>query len=201
MHDYFDFLSLNAKNSEGLWTSPYLDAWGLGLMVTHAIPCISKADGKWVLLVVVVYCSQGTIAYEKIYFKSAVWLHGVVLPSRTIGVAGIDATLDEIENFLSRHQWGSVYSFLMNKHGETIFHPRLKPSTNVSTWRYLTVQSLLYRKFSDIRDQYRGLEGWNTPWWVNVSFFCQEQAIRVRSSLLDWTRNLVWHAHCLGQAL
>ena len=45
MRNYFDFLSLNAKNSEGLWTSPYLDAWGLGLMVTHAIPCISKLNG------------------------------------------------------------------------------------------------------------------------------------------------------------
>ena len=51
---------------------------------------------------------------------------------RTIGVAGIDATLEEIENFLAGHQWGSVYSFLMNKEGETIFHPRLKPSKNVS---------------------------------------------------------------------
>ena len=52
--------------------------------------------------------------------------------SRTIGVVGIDATLEEIENFLSRHQWGTVYSFLMNDQGETIFHPRLKPSTAVS---------------------------------------------------------------------
>ena len=46
MMNYFDFLARNAKNSEGLWTSPYLDAWGLGLMVTHAIPCISKVDGR-----------------------------------------------------------------------------------------------------------------------------------------------------------
>ena len=53
--------------------------------------------------------------------------------SRTIGVAGIDATLDEMETFLSHHQWGSVYSFLMNNQGETIFHPRLKPSTAVRT--------------------------------------------------------------------
>jgi len=50
---------------------------------------------------------------------------------RTIGVVGVDATLEEIENFLNRHQWGTVYSFLMNMDGETIFHPRLKPSETV----------------------------------------------------------------------
>jgi hypothetical protein len=27
---------------------------------------------------------------------------------RTIGVVGVDATLDEIENFLKKHQWGDV---------------------------------------------------------------------------------------------
>jgi len=46
MSNYFEFLSGNSKNSNGLWTSPYLDAWGLGLLVTHAIPCLSKVDGK-----------------------------------------------------------------------------------------------------------------------------------------------------------
>ena len=61
---------------------------------------------------------------------------------RTIGVAGIDATLDEIETFLSRHQWGTVYSFLMNKHGEAIFHPKLKPSTKVH--RACSLQMLIY---------------------------------------------------------
>ena len=51
---------------------------------------------------------------------------------RYIGVVGIDATLDEIENFLKKHQWGSVYSFLINSNGGVIFHPKLKPSTKVS---------------------------------------------------------------------
>ena len=57
--------------------------------------------------------------------RSAWWV------CRTIGVSAIDATLEEIENFLSNRQWGSVYAFLINREGETIFHPRLKPSTNV----------------------------------------------------------------------
>ncbi|XP_074641618.1 voltage-dependent calcium channel subunit alpha-2/delta-2-like [Tubulanus polymorphus] len=94
MHNYFGYLSQSSKNFHGLWTSPYLDAWGLGLMVTHAVPAISK-DGT------------------------------------TIGVAGIDATLDEIENFLTKHQWGSVTSFLMNNQGQVIFHPLLKQSTTL----------------------------------------------------------------------
>ncbi|CAH1773823.1 unnamed protein product [Owenia fusiformis] len=95
MADYFHFLAKNSKNSLALWTSPYIDAFGLGLMVTHAVPAISKETGQ------------------------------------TIGVAGIDATLDEMELFLTRHQWGSVYSFLINKEGETIFHPFIKPSTKL----------------------------------------------------------------------
>lgn len=93
MRNYFDFLSSSALNTKAMWTSPYLDAWGLGIMVTYTIPVISN----------------GT----------------------TIGVVGVDATLDQIENFLTKHQWGNVYSFLINKEGETIYHPKLKPSTNL----------------------------------------------------------------------
>lgn len=37
----------------------------------------------------------------------------------------MDATLEEIENILTSHQWGDVYSFLINKQGEAIFHPAL----------------------------------------------------------------------------
>ncbi|XP_070196192.1 voltage-dependent calcium channel subunit alpha-2/delta-2-like [Littorina saxatilis] len=92
MSNYYEFLSSNAVTAYGLWTSPYLDSWGLGLMLTYSIPITSKVTGKY------------------------------------IGVVGIDASLDVIENFLSKHQWGSVYSFLINNNGETIFHPRLKPS-------------------------------------------------------------------------
>lgn len=50
---------------------------------------------------------------------------------RTIGVVGIDATLEEIENILLNDRWGSVYAFLVNEGGETIFHPLLRPSTEV----------------------------------------------------------------------
>ena len=51
---------------------------------------------------------------------------------RTIGVVGIDATLEEIENILLNDRWGSVYAFLVNEGGETIFHPLLRPSTEAS---------------------------------------------------------------------
>jgi voltage-dependent calcium channel alpha-2/delta-3 len=53
---------------------------------------------------------------------------------RTLGVVGVDATLEEIEHFLNRHTWGTVYSFVINTEGETIFHPRLKPSEDVRTY-------------------------------------------------------------------
>ncbi|GFR88739.1 voltage-dependent calcium channel subunit alpha-2/delta-2-like, partial [Elysia marginata] len=117
MANYFEFLSAIAITNKGLkgrtkrdgteenasddeyenalWTAPYLDSWGLNLMITYAVPVTSKLTGKYV------------------------------------GVVGIDATLDEIENFLKKHQWGSVYSFLINSNGGVIFHPKLKPSTKL----------------------------------------------------------------------
>lgn len=42
MRNYFDFLSSSALNTKAMWTSPYLDAWGLGIMVTYTIPVISN---------------------------------------------------------------------------------------------------------------------------------------------------------------
>ncbi|GFO18775.1 voltage-dependent calcium channel subunit alpha-2/delta-2-like [Plakobranchus ocellatus] len=115
MANYFEFLSEIAITSNtvmrktkreapekestfaenALWTAPYLDSWGLNLMITYAVPVTSKLTGKF------------------------------------IGVVGIDATLDEIENFLKKHQWGSVYSFLINSKAGVIFHPKLKPSTKL----------------------------------------------------------------------
>ena len=61
MDNYFNFLAGSAKNRKGLWTSPYLDAFGLGLMVTHAIPCISSVDGTYVQ-----QCELTTQRHEKI---------------------------------------------------------------------------------------------------------------------------------------
>jgi len=96
MQDYYSFLASNTISiSNVTWTSPYLDASGLGLMVTVAMPVISKVTNK------------------------------------TIGVVGIDATLEEIESILLNDQWGSVYAFLVNEGGETIFHPLLRPSTEL----------------------------------------------------------------------
>lgn len=46
MSNYYEFLSSNAFTTSGLWTSPYLDAWGLGLMLTYAVPVTSKITGK-----------------------------------------------------------------------------------------------------------------------------------------------------------
>jgi voltage-dependent calcium channel alpha-2/delta-3 len=53
---------------------------------------------------------------------------------KLIGVAAVDVTLEEIENLLTNQHWGDVYSFLINKHGEAIFHPSLAASVrqNVS---------------------------------------------------------------------
>ena len=51
MSNYFEFLSQNAEPTEALWTSPYLDAWGLGIMLTHAIPVNSKITGKYEIFI------------------------------------------------------------------------------------------------------------------------------------------------------
>ena len=47
MQDYYSFLAANTISVRNVtWTSPYLDAVGLGLMVTGAIPVISKLTNK-----------------------------------------------------------------------------------------------------------------------------------------------------------
>lgn len=47
MQDYYSFLASNTISvSDVTWTSPYLDASGLGLMVTVAMPVISKVTNK-----------------------------------------------------------------------------------------------------------------------------------------------------------
>ncbi|XP_038057398.1 voltage-dependent calcium channel subunit alpha-2/delta-3-like [Patiria miniata] len=98
MRDYFNFLSSNSqqtKDFEGKWTAPYIDAFGLKQMVTHAIPVISDRTEK------------------------------------LLGVVGVDCTLEEIENLIVNEQWGSVYAFLIDNYGGTIFHPLLKPSSDL----------------------------------------------------------------------
>ena len=78
------------------------------------------------IVIIVVYFR--TIVIIVVYFRTIVT---IINYFRTIGVAGVDATLEEIEHFLIRYQWGSVYTFIINKQGETILHPKLKQSITV----------------------------------------------------------------------
>ena len=48
MRPYFDYLSQRTMEWEGLWTAPYLDAWGLGVAITYAVPAVSKITGRQV---------------------------------------------------------------------------------------------------------------------------------------------------------
>lgn len=50
MQDYYSFLASNTISvSNVTWTSPYLDASGLGLMVTVAMPVTSKLTNRFVI--------------------------------------------------------------------------------------------------------------------------------------------------------
>ena len=46
MGPYFRFLEASTGAEEPLWTSPYLDKAGLGLMVTIAVPVFSNVSSK-----------------------------------------------------------------------------------------------------------------------------------------------------------
>ena len=47
MQDYFSFLASNTIGiSNTTWTAPYVDALGLGLMVTVAVPATSRITNK-----------------------------------------------------------------------------------------------------------------------------------------------------------
>ena len=63
---------------------------------------------------------------------------------RLIGVAAVDATLEEIENILTAFQWGDVYSFLINKQGEAIFHPSLSATARQNVKKFNLILKLFY---------------------------------------------------------
>lgn len=46
MHNYFDYLSKSSLSVNGSWTSQYIDQWGLGVMLTYAIPVTSSINGQ-----------------------------------------------------------------------------------------------------------------------------------------------------------
>ena len=46
MFNYFNYLSKVSLSVNGSWTSQYIDQWGLGVMLTYAIPVTSNIDGR-----------------------------------------------------------------------------------------------------------------------------------------------------------
>lgn len=46
MFNYFDYLSKASITMNGSWTTQYIDQWGLGIMLTYAIPVVSNIDGR-----------------------------------------------------------------------------------------------------------------------------------------------------------
>lgn len=92
-----------------VWTSVYLDALGLGMMVTGTLPVFySKEDLS--------NCSEkdGMEAEEK-------------REDHFLGVMGTDVPLSYLEEFMLRPLVGpSGYMFAINNNGMIIFHPRLK---------------------------------------------------------------------------
>lgn len=46
MKPYFDYLSQRTMEWKGVWTAPYVDAWGLGVAITFAVPAVSKVTGR-----------------------------------------------------------------------------------------------------------------------------------------------------------
>ena len=46
MFTYFDYLSKASLSNNGSWTSQYIDQWGLGVMLTYAIPVISSINDR-----------------------------------------------------------------------------------------------------------------------------------------------------------
>jgi voltage-dependent calcium channel alpha-2/delta-3 len=81
----------------------------------------SKEQGLWTSP----YIDSGGLGLTITYAVPAI----SKINNTLIGVAAVDATLEEIENILTSQQWGDVYSFLINKQGEAIFHPSLSGSS------------------------------------------------------------------------
>lgn len=92
-----------------VWTSVYLDALGLGMMVTGTLPVFHRKESA-------INCSEkgGMEAEEK-------------REDHFLGVMGADVPLKYLKDFMLRPLVGlSGYMFAVNNNGMIIFHPRLK---------------------------------------------------------------------------
>ena len=52
--------------------------------------------------------------------------------SKLVGVVGVDAVIDDLENLLISDDFGLSYAFLINLEGRAVIHPHLRPSADVS---------------------------------------------------------------------
>eukprot|EP00117_Sycon_ciliatum_P025971 scpid28085/ scgid5481/ VWFA and cache domain-containing protein 1 len=111
MSPYFSYLSrltLADESKAGHLTSPYVDATGLGRIVTISRSVYNPYD-----------------------------------VNELLGVVGVDAVLDDLENSLLDDQFGLSYAFLMDLDARVIIHPRLKPSSSL-------VDNPVYPHISDV---------------------------------------------------
>ena len=98
-----------------------LDSWFLILFLSfhHGLISMSRAMlvYKFDLILIRII--------KNLHFEMNYWLFSKFHHFRTIGVVGVDAPLDQIENILARYHWGQVSWFIFSKNLETIYHPHL----------------------------------------------------------------------------
>ncbi|XP_065176817.1 voltage-dependent calcium channel subunit alpha-2/delta-1-like [Sycon ciliatum] len=95
---YFSYLArlANTESDAIRPTAPYVDASGLGRIITLSRAVYDPHDAR-----------------------------------KLLGVVGVDAVLDDVENTLLDDQFGLSYAFLIDTEGRAIIHPRLKPSSEL----------------------------------------------------------------------
>ncbi|EGD73941.1 hypothetical protein PTSG_05636 [Salpingoeca rosetta] len=95
MGDYFDYITRSTDIAGLAWSAPYIDALGLGLLMTVSVPVLDPDTND------------------------------------VVAVAGIDVSLETIEDLLMEEQWGEVYGFLVDDTGDTVLHPQLRPAADL----------------------------------------------------------------------
>uniref|UniRef100_A0A7S3GFG5 VWFA domain-containing protein n=1 Tax=Palpitomonas bilix TaxID=652834 RepID=A0A7S3GFG5_9EUKA len=113
---YYKYLAYGIQSTVMQWTAPYIDSWGLGLMITGAKGVYSEADSNGY------HTFLGVAAAD------------VVLPQ----------LLSVVQSYNLESMAVTTYSFIVNEDGEALVHPLQKSalSTTVGEPIYTSIDEL-----------------------------------------------------------
>jgi hypothetical protein len=118
----FNYFAVTSRPAGVVWTAPYIDALGPGLMVFFF------SFLRFSLNAFISYFPFVQVTATKPVFDMT------TTPPRLLGVAGVDAVLSSVESLIRNRLWGTAYGFLVSNDGDAVIHPNLRPGSMCLSW-------------------------------------------------------------------